>query len=187
MLDERKFEDPFWRHERIYFIEWQDFARFTEELGAVIVQSDFRPQIIFAVARGGLFPAVSLAKYFHCHDLRFLSVHRNVSEGIYSQKQDPRVDWISCASGIKDAPVLIVDDIVGAGSTLSLAMDSLQQQGANLIRSAALVRNRQSFFEPDYCTAIVDDWVVFPWEHNVSGDVDLPVIPLKCHAGLYSK
>uniref|UniRef100_UPI003A86CD76 hypothetical protein n=1 Tax=Streptomyces sp. 4F14 TaxID=3394380 RepID=UPI003A86CD76 len=32
------------------------------------------------------------------------------------------------------------------------------------VRFAAVVRNHRSGYVPDHCPAVIDDWIVFPWE-----------------------
>lgn len=172
-----------WRQQKIYTLDWVAFGRCMDALLFQISAASFRPSTIVAVARGGLVPAIHLANALDCTDFRIIGVARNVSNGLYSEKQEPAYRWISPAAEFHGGSVLLVDDIVGAGATLALAIDVLHAGGVQVVQSAAVVRNCNSMLRPDYCVAIVDDWVVFPWE-KTKYDASRVSVPVECAVGL---
>lgn len=167
-----------WRMEKIYLLNWTIFGRCLDALREQIAASMFRPTVVVAIARGGIVPAMQLANAFSCTDFRIIAITRNTGNGVYSHKKRPECLWMSSNAGFEGSSVLLVDDIVGAGATLALALDVLASKGAVDTRTAAVVKNCNCAIPPHYFSATVDDWVIFPWE-VVNSETALPIVPLE--------
>jgi uncharacterized protein len=176
-LEKVKRAKALWRNEKIYVLDWSLFGNLMDLLSAEIAADSFRPATVVAIARGGLVPAVHLANSLECTDFRILEISRNVTNKIYSEKHEPECRWASSVDSLAGSSVLLVDDIAGGGATLAYAITSLLRQGAASVKTAALVRNCASAVKPDYCPAVVDDWVVFPWE-TIECGVTRKMVPL---------
>lgn len=61
----------------------------------------------------------------------------------------------------RDKTVLLVDDVVDTGTTLS---EILKIEPHSKIITAALYYKPHSAIKPDYFVAETTDWIVFPWE-----------------------
>ena len=100
-------------------LTWEGFGAASRELAQQIVDSEFVPDIIIAVARGGLLPAGALSyamgvKLSDAVNVEFYTdVHETLPDPVLLA---PMLDTDS----ISDKKVLVVDDVVDSGRTLSL-------------------------------------------------------------------
>ena len=63
-------------------------------------------------------------------------------------------------SDLSDLDIVIVEDIIDSGKTLSYLVEYLKLNGAHSVRTCTLLdkpSRRQVEFEPDYCGAIIPD------------------------------
>lgn len=70
---------------------------------------------------------------------------------------------------VKFCSVLLVDDIVDSGDTMSFMVNRLKQIiPGGLIVTASLYFKPCSKYVPNFFTRTTEDWIVFPWENNNS-------------------
>jgi hypoxanthine phosphoribosyltransferase len=123
------------------------------------------PSIIVSIGKGGSIPGVILAEAFNC---------TNLNLGLRSYKGQTR-DTIQEYQGIdehfdtlKDANVLIIDDIADSGETFNYAVNKFKDQGCVHLQTASVFYKPCSKFRPD-CYGLevsADTWIVQPWEPN---------------------
>lgn len=58
--------------------------------------------------------------------------------------------------------VLLVDDVADSGRTLALAVQLLQEKGAE-VRSVTIYTKPSTIIQPDYAWKDTDLWINFPW------------------------
>src|SRR5699024_10116244 len=132
----------------------------SRELAQSIADSDFDPEIIIAVARGGLLPAGSLSyalglKLADAINVEFYTdVHETLPDPVLLA---PMLDTES----IQGKRLLVVDDVADSGRTLALVLDLLREMGADA-RSAVLYAKSASVVAPDFVWRRTDEWIVFP-------------------------
>ena len=142
-------------------LTWEGFGTASRDLAQMIVDSDFTPDIIIAVARGGLLPAGALSyamgvKLSDAVNVEFYTdVHETLPDPVLLA---PMLDTES----ISGKKVLVVDDVVDSGRTLALVLELLSGHGAQC-RSAVVYEKPQSEVKPDYAWKTTDEWIVFPW------------------------
>lgn len=142
-------------------LTWEGFGTATRELATSIAASDFAPEIIIAVARGGLLPAGSLSyalglKLADAINVEFYTdVHETLADPVLLA---PMLD----VDSIRGRRLLVVDDVADSGRTLGLVLDLLRDLGAEA-RSAVLYAKSASVTDPDYVWRRTDEWIVFPW------------------------
>ncbi len=142
-------------------LTWDLLGVAAREMSQVVVDSGFRPQIIIAVARGGLIPAGAMSyalgvKLCDAVNIEFYTdIHETLPDPVLLA---PLLDTDS----IKGTQVLVVDDVADSGRTLAMAIELLQEHGADT-RSAVIYAKSSSVVEPDYVWRRTDDWIVFPW------------------------
>lgn len=142
-------------------LTWESFGTASRDLAQMIVDSDFTPDIIIAVARGGLLPAGALSyamgvKLSDAVNVEFYTdVHETLPDPVLLA---PMLDTES----ISGRKVLVVDDVVDSGRTLALVLELLSGHGAQC-RSAVVYEKPQSEVKPDYAWKATDEWIVFPW------------------------
>ncbi|WP_246954578.1 phosphoribosyltransferase [Brachybacterium sp. Marseille-Q7125] len=142
-------------------LTWDRFGTATRELAQAVADSDFSPEIIIAVARGGLLPAGGLSyalgvKLSDAINVEFYTdVHETLPDPVLLA---PMLDTES----IKGKRLLVVDDVADSGRTLALVLDLLRDMGADA-RSAVLYAKSASVVDPDFVWHRTDEWIVFPW------------------------
>ena len=142
-------------------LTWEGFGAAGRELARSIAGSGFRPEIIIAVARGGLLPAGHLSyalgvKLSDAINVEFYTdVHETLPDPVLLE---PLLD----TDAIRGKKLLVVDDVADSGRTLALVLELLSRQGAEC-KSAVLYAKSKSVVSPDYVWKRTDQWIVFPW------------------------
>ena len=117
-------------------LTWEGFGVASRELAQQIVNSGFEPDIIIAVARGGLLPAgaLSYAMGVKLSDAINVEFYTDVEETL----PDPvLLEPLLDVDSIRNKKLLVVDDVADSGRTLALVLDLLAKEGADC-RSAVL-------------------------------------------------
>jgi hypoxanthine phosphoribosyltransferase len=142
-------------------LTWQQFGDATKEIGAAIVDSGFRPDIVLAIARGGLTVAGALAYALEVKNCGTMNVE--LYTGV-DQRLDlpvmlpPMLDMVDIA-GMR---VLIADDVADTGTTLQLVQKVLGEHVLEA-RTAVLYQKPRSVITADYAWKTTDRWIDFPW------------------------
>lgn len=126
-----------------------------------IHSQNYRPDIIVAVARGGLVPARILTDLLETPTIGAIQVE--FYAGIQKTLCEPTLKQI-LNTKITDKKILLVDDIADTGESLKLAKTYLQAQGAQEIKTATLYQKPQSITIPDFYEKQTTSWLVFPWD-----------------------
>lgn len=155
-------------------LTWDGFGSACEDLARQVTESGFRPEVIIAVARGGLLPAGALAYALGVELVDAINVERYATSG------HPVPDPVLLAPLLDTASIagrhlLIVDDVTDSGRSLGLVTRLLRGFGAD-VRSAVLFSKPNTIFAADYLWKAVEDWVVFPWHRDATP-------PLREHHG----
>ncbi|WP_232547864.1 phosphoribosyltransferase [Propioniciclava soli] len=142
-------------------LTWERFGSACRELAHQVADSGFAPEVIIAVARGGLLPGGGLSYALGCK----LSDAINVE--FYTDVHETLPDPVLLApmldtENIRGKRLLVVDDVVDSGRTLELVLDLLREVGAEA-RSAVLYAKPTTICHPDYVWAHTDRWIAFPW------------------------
>jgi uncharacterized protein len=142
-------------------LTWPMFGDASRELAASVVASGFRPDIILAIARGGLTVAGALGYALAIKNCFAISVEYYT--GI-DQRLDvpvvlpPMPDLVA----VRDLNVLIADDVADTGDTLSMVHRIIHDH-VREARSAVLYTKSRSIIDPEYCWRRTDAWITFPW------------------------
>ena len=142
-------------------LTWEGFGVASRELAQTIADDGYEPEIIIAVARGGLVAAGALSYALGVNlsdaiNVEFYTdVHTTLPDPILLE---PMLD-VASISGRK---LLVVDDVADSGRTMKLVLEILREQGAE-VRSAVLYEKSVSVVKPDYTWRHTDEWIVFPW------------------------
>jgi len=142
-------------------LSWSRFGESNRELAAVIRLSGYRPDLVVAIARGGMLFAGGLAYALGIKACDALNIEFYTGVGETLQKPEilaPHLDLDS----LDGARVLLVDDVADSGRTLRLAVDLLSARAAE-VRSAVLYTKPTTIIQPDYTWATTDRWITFPW------------------------
>lgn len=142
-------------------LTWDSFGAASRELAESVAASGFRPDVIVAVARGGLVPAGALAYALGVKlaDAMNVEFYTDVDTTLPDPVLLPPLLDIESIAGRK---VLVVDDVADSGRTLQLVLQILEANGAQ-VRSAVIYTKPTSAFTPDFEWKQTEAWIVFPW------------------------
>jgi xanthine phosphoribosyltransferase len=146
------------------YISYDRFLADLEKLAQQLEASDWRPDFLVGVGRGGLVPAAYLS---HRTGMPMLSVDHSSGEPGFADELLAKL-----ARKSRDGQrILIVDDINDSGTTIAYLRDAIERQGGveDHVRVAVLINNTRSKAKAEYSAAEINrdvdkDWFVFPWE-----------------------
>jgi hypoxanthine phosphoribosyltransferase len=142
-------------------LTWERFGTASRELAQVIADDGYRPDVVIAVARGGLTVAGALAYALGVKNCGSMNVefYTGVDERLdVPVVLPPTLDLVD----VRGLRVLVADDVADTGHTLRLVREVLAQHVAEA-RTAVLYRKPRSVVTPDYGWAETARWVIFPW------------------------
>jgi len=151
-------------------LTWELFGTASRELSAQVVASGWVPDLIIAVARGGLIPAGAISYAIGVKAMGSMNVE--FYTGIGETLAEPVVlPPLMDASELPGKKVLVVDDVADSGKTLRMVMELLRHEGLQLggasvpveARSACIYLKPRSVHRPDYVWRETDKWINFPW------------------------
>ena len=142
-------------------LAWGDVGVAARELALRIHESGFAPEIVVAIARGGLLVGGALAYALGVKSCGSLNVelYTGVDETLpQPQLLPPHLDVASLAG----RRVLLADDVSQSGLTLRLAVEIIERMGAE-VRTACFYTKPGTAFVPDWSWRETDRWILFPW------------------------
>ena len=142
-------------------LSWEEFGRASRELAQLVVEDDFRPDLILSIARGGLLPAGALSYALNVKNLHVMNVefYTGVDERLDMPVMLPPVPNSVDLAG---ARVLIADDVADTGATLKLVRDFCAGHVAEA-RVAVIYEKPRSLVKCEYVWRRTERWIDFPW------------------------
>ena len=124
---------------------------------------DFKPEILLAVARGGLTLSHLMAQAFNIRDLYTLnSIHYD------GEKKLDSFDVFNIPDLSRANRVLIIDDIVDSGETMKEILFILKEKFPNIeFKIATLFYKNTALIKPDFSIREANEWIDFFWEVDV--------------------
>jgi hypoxanthine phosphoribosyltransferase len=142
-------------------LTWETFGEASRSLAQQIHDAGFQPDIILAIARGGLLVAGALGYALSVKNLYTMNVE-------YYTGVDERLDVPMILPPIPDpgflanADVLIADDVADTGHTLAAVKEFCTGKVAT-VRAAVLYEKPRSVVKCEYRWKATDMWIDFPW------------------------
>lgn len=144
--------------------EYLSYAQFGDaviDLAHKIKKSDFQPDIVLSIARGGFFLGAALGYALGVKNSFTMSVE--FYTGVDQRLPMPVVlPPVPNKVDLNGATVLIADDVADSGETLRLVRD-FWQGTVKEARSVVLYEKPRSVVKPDYSWRMTDKWIEFPW------------------------
>jgi len=145
---------------------WHDVEKMCSQLLVQLYNSEWRPDYIVGITRGGNVPATILS---NMTGIRCEAVKVALRDG-ESGKTGDSIAWMA-----EDAKmgknILVVDDINDTGATFKWLSEDWGLNGGDNVRFATLTENLSSDFDgvDYYCDEVnkaeEDVWLVYPWEN----------------------
>lgn len=152
-------------------LDWLTFGSAMRELAQDIVNSGWMPDLIVAVARGGLLPAGAISYAMGVKAIGTMNVefYTDIAETLPEPVLLPPLMDVSALDGKR---VLVVDDVADSGKTLKMVMDLINDRGLSLdgkstvmvdAKCAVIYEKSRSIIKPDFVWKHTDLWINFPW------------------------
>lgn len=144
-------------------MKYYSYENFKNDTNTLIKNvKDFDPQVIVAIARGGLTLAHAMAEGLDIRDVQ--SIRTELYDG--TEKRDNITLFGSCEFQ-KNTRVLVVDDIADSGETLEAVINYLKSSAPLVeFKSCTLFYKSSSKMKPDYWLNDANDWINFFWESD---------------------
>ena len=145
-------------------LDWVRYGTAIRELATMVAEDGYRPEMILAIARGGLFAAGSLGYALSVKNIYVMNIeyYTGVEERLpVPVMLPPYVDLVD----LENAKVLIADDVADTGHTLKVVHDLCLEKVAE-VRSAVLFEKSHSLVKCEYVWKRTDQWINFPWSNE---------------------
>ena len=142
-------------------LTWDGFGAASRDLAREILGDGFVPEVVVAIARGGLLPAGAIAYGLGVKNCGALNVEFYTGIGTVLDAPEvlrPALD----TEYLGGRKVLHVDDVADSGRTLALAVAMLRERGAAM-RSVVIYTKPTTIIQPDYSWKETSLWIDFPW------------------------
>jgi len=140
-------------------LTWQQLHKDTFVLAKKIEASEEKPDLIVAIARGGMSIAQILSDFLSLPVATF-----TVSSYKDLRQKGPSDISFHVGGDVKNKRVLLVDDVSDTGKTFERGIQYLHELGVTSITTAALLVKPQSKYLPDFFVKKTSAWIVFPYE-----------------------
>jgi uncharacterized protein len=142
-------------------MHWDDVGVAARALAQAVHADGYRPDIILAIARGGLIPAAAVAYALNVKNTYTMNVefYTDVDQRLDVPMVLPPVpEFID----VSDSDLLIVDDVADTGRTLEVVHAFCAGKVAT-VRTAVLYEKDRSLVRCDYVWRRTEEWITFPW------------------------
>lgn len=143
---------------------WDHLHNLCKKIAKQIKDSNFKPDMVIALARGGFVPARTICDSLVIKDLLSVKIDH---WGITAAKDGKAKLRYPINVNLDDKNVLIVDDITDTGESLKLAVDHIKSLKAKEVKTATIYHIDHSKIEPDFYGGVIKKdkwtWVIWPW------------------------
>ena len=142
-------------------MSWNDLGRGSRELAETIHADGYEPDIVLAIARGGLLVAGAIAYALGVKNTFTMNVefYTGVDERLEMPMILPPVPDLIDFHGMR---VLVADDVADTGATLALVKEFCAEKVGE-VRCAVLYEKPRSTVRCEYVWRRTDRWITFPW------------------------
>lgn len=142
-------------------LTWSLYGEAARSLAVAVAEDGYRPDLILAIARGGLIPAGSLSYALSVKNCYVINVeyYTGIDERLeFPVILPPPLTLVD----LVDAKLLVVDDVADTGHTLHLVREFAASEVAE-VRCAVLYQKSRSIVDCEYVWRRTDAWIDFPW------------------------
>ena len=142
-------------------MSWQDLGDGTRDLAELVYRDGYRPDIVLAIARGGLLVGGAVGYALGVKNTFSMNVefYTGVDERLPVPMLLPPVPELI---DLHDARMLIADDVADTGQTLALVKGFCAGQVGE-VRVAVLYEKPRSMVTCEYVWRRTSLWIDFPW------------------------
>jgi uncharacterized protein len=141
------------------YISWSEYGNLAAALAEKVRANGKHYDLVVGIARGGIPVAMAVSDHLNVK-IDFVNVKSYTDFG---KRTVPRI-LSTLTEDIEGKDILLVDDLVDQGDTLTSMKKYLGDQEPRTIDTAVMFKKPWSKAEPDYFLESVTEWVVFPFE-----------------------
>jgi uncharacterized protein len=147
---------------RCELVPLQAVVDLSYQLACQVRDSDFSPDVVVAISRGGFIPARFICDFLHLHDMTSVKVQHYAAA---ARKEARAYVRYPLSGDVRGKRVLIVDDVNDTGDTLMAAREHVESAGPAEVRTAVLHEKANSPVHADFHVAEVLEWrwIIYPW------------------------
>ncbi len=140
---------------------WDVFGEAARVLARAVHGDGFEPDVVVAIARGGLLLAGAIAYALDVKSCGALNVefYTGIEERLPAPTLLPPMLDEAALAGKR---VLLVDDVSDSGRTLAMVLELVRLTGAD-VRTVCLYSKPGTVLVPDYVWRETSNWIAFPW------------------------
>ena len=140
---------------------WDHLGSGARELAQAVHDDGYRPDIVLAIARGGLLVGGAVAYALGVKNTFAMNVE--FYTGVDERLEMPMIlPPVPALVDFEETQVLIVDDVADTGQTLELVKEFCAGKVGE-VRCAVLYEKPQSIVRCEYVWRRTDRWIDFPW------------------------
>jgi uncharacterized protein len=140
---------------------WDHLGEGTRELAQAVHDDGYRPDIVLAIARGGLLVGGAVAYALGVKNTFAMNVE--FYTGVDQRLEMPMIlPPVPDLIDLEEARVLIADDVADTGRTLELVKQFCAGK-VGQVRCAVLYEKPHSEVRCEYVWRRTDRWIDFPW------------------------
>ena len=144
--------------------DWQEIYEIAKETTNKIKESDFYPDVIVAVSRGGLVPGRLFADFLHIKEVYTIKADH---WGLTATKDGEAKLSHGLSLDLNGKMVLIVDDITDTGESMKLAKEHIETKNPTQVKTATIYHLKNSKYIPDFFGEEKEwAWIIFPWNYR---------------------
>jgi hypoxanthine phosphoribosyltransferase len=145
-------------------VSWDEYHALIEQLALAVFQSGYSFDTVLCLARGGLRVGDVISRVYDKPLAILAASSYREAAGTVRGRLDI-AEYITATGGDIKGRLLLVDDLVDSGATLTRVVEHLRQRFTSLseIRTAVLWVKAEASFRPDYCVVYLAD---SPWIHQ---------------------
>ncbi len=146
------------------YISWPEYGNLAEALAEKVRATGRKYDLVVGIARGGIPVAMVVSDHLNVK-VDFVNVKSYSDIG---KRTAPKI-LSTLTEAIQGKEILLVDDLVDQGDTLTFMKGYLTDQKPSLLETAVLFKKPWSKTQPDFYLEEVSEWVVFPFELGEMG------------------
>jgi hypoxanthine phosphoribosyltransferase len=140
---------------------WDDLGAGARDLAQIVHDDGYRPDMVLAIARGGLLVAGALSYALGVKNTYTMNVE--FYTGIDERLDVPMIlPPVPSLVDLSEARILVADDVADTGKTLKLVEEFCEGKVAE-VRHAVLYEKPRSEVKCEYVWKRTDRWITFPW------------------------
>src|SRR5690349_11396663 len=142
-------------------MSWEELGDGSRELAQMVADDGYHPDLILAIARGGLLVCGAVGYALGVKNTFTMNVE--FYTGVEARLDVPMIlPPVPNLVDFAEQRVLIVDDVADTGETMRLVQEFCAERVAET-RCAVLYEKPRSLVKCDYVWRRTEKWITFPW------------------------